>query len=96
MERMEYQQQADECIRREYPVSGQAWSQEYRELFTLGYGNAMKDVMARLIASRNEMVKAYSQKLGKISDKEAYHGATAVMAMEVEKVIEEMKGATVR
>ena len=91
MERMEYQQQAAECIRREYPVSGQAWSQEAKELFTLGYGKAMKEVMARLLASRRKMVEAYSQKLGKVSDKEAYHGATAVMALEINEIIEDIK-----
>lgn len=90
MEKVDCQQQANECIKREYPVSGQVWTQEGRELFALGYGKAMKEVKARLLASRRKMVEAYRKSLGTVPDKEAYHGATAVMALEVEMLIEEL------
>ena len=79
-------QQANRSTQNGNPVN----AQEGMELFVLGYGKAMKDVMARLLASRRKMVEAYGQKLGKVSDEEAYHGATAVMALEVEMLIEEL------
>ena len=65
-------------------------AQEGMELFVLGYRKAMKDVKARLLASRRKMVEAYGKSLGTVPDKEAYHGATAVMALEVESLIEEL------
>ncbi len=72
----------DEPIKREYPNG--------RDQFALGYGKAIKEVKARLIASRRKMIEAYRKKLDVLPDKEAYHGATAVMAQEVETLIEEL------
>ena len=79
-------QQANGSIENGSPVN----AQEGMELFVLGYRKAMKDVKARLLASRRKMVEAYGKSLGKVPDKEAYNGATAVMALEVEMLIEEL------
>lgn len=63
---------------------------EGMELFVLGYRKAMKDVKARLLASRQKMIEAYRKGLDTVPDKEAYHGATTVIALEVETLIEEL------
>lgn len=63
---------------------------QQNEQYALGYVKAIKDVKARLLASRRKMVEAYRKKLGAVPDQEAYHGATAVMAIEVETLIEEL------
>ena len=79
-------QQTNGSIENGSPVN----AQEGMELFALGYRKAMKDVKARLIASRRKMIEAYRKKLDVLPDKEAYHGATAVMAQEVATLIEEL------
>lgn len=79
-------QQANGCSQNGSPVN----AQEGMELFALGYRKAMKDVKARLLASRQKMIEAYRKGLDTVPDKEAYHGATAVMALEVETLIEEL------
>lgn len=79
-------QQANRSTQNGSPVN----AQEGMELFALGYRKAMKDVKARLLASRRKMVEAYGKSLGTVPDKEAYNGATAVMALEVEMLIEEL------
>jgi len=56
-----------------------------------GYYFGVSDIYTKLWVAKQRMLDAYAQGLTEVSDTEAYHSALAVMALEVDMIIQELK-----
>lgn len=56
-----------------------------------GYYFGVSDIFTKLWVAKQRMLDAYMQGLQEGSDEEAYHASLAVLAMEVEMIIHELK-----
>ena len=56
-----------------------------------GYYFGVSDIFTKLWVAKKRMLDAYMKGLEEGSDEEAYHASLAVLAMEVEMIIHELK-----
>jgi len=56
-----------------------------------GYYFGVSDIYTKLWVAKQRMLDAYSKALSETTDEEAYHAALAVMALEVDMIIQELK-----
>ncbi len=56
-----------------------------------GYYFGVSDIYTKLWMAKQRMLDAYSQALTEADENEAYHSALAVMALEVDMIIQELK-----